>query len=63
MYFSAEILKTTRRRNAMTTRDLALIMGIHYQQIVRWENGCNPSSKSIKKLAAAFGVDVGYFFK
>lgn len=59
-----ERLKLTRTQKGMSQTDLAKIIGIHYNQIGRYEQGTSrPTAANISKLAEALDVSADYLFK
>lgn len=60
MEFS-ERLKELRKKANLTQTDLANLLGIKYQNILRWENGSVKTGKNnLEKLAKIFNVSISY---
>jgi transcriptional regulator with XRE-family HTH domain len=58
------ILKHLRESNGYSQEELARVIGISRQTIIKYENGsCKPSRASIQKLAKLFGVDYSCFME
>lgn len=63
MSFQGWKLRELRRRKALTLRDLAAEAGIGFDTVWAAENGANePRPSTVRKLAAALGVEPETFF-
>ena len=55
---SGQLIKKFRERAGMTQRDLGEKLGIAPQTIAQWETNLrNPKVSTLKKIAAALGID------
>ena len=52
-------LRAIRERKALTQDELAELAGVSRQTVVKIEGGLEPRAPTIRKLAAALGVDPG----
>jgi len=57
-------IKELRIKNNLSLRDLAVLTGMSYSYLNLLEEGkrCNPSYKTIEKIATALKVDPSIFF-
>lgn len=52
-------LKEARKRAGLTAKDVALAMGVTFQNVYNWENGSYlPSSKKLPEIAKLYGCTV-----
>lgn len=55
---TGELIKQARQNSNMTQKELAEKVGVSYQMIQAWENNRrNPKTETLKKIAAALGVE------
>lgn len=52
-------LKEMRKRAGLTAKDVALAMGVCFQNVYNWENGSYlPETAKLRDLARLYGVTV-----
>lgn len=52
-------LKQLRKQAGLTAKDVALSMGVSFQNVYNWENGSYlPESKKLRQLAELYGCTV-----
>ena len=52
-------LKEMRKRAGLTARDVALAMGVSFQNVYNWENGSYlPPTKRLPEIAKLYGCTV-----
>jgi transcriptional regulator with XRE-family HTH domain len=58
-----KLLRARRRLLGLTQQQLALVVGVRFQQIQKYECGANRISASrLWRLAEVLGVAIGYFY-
>lgn len=59
-----EVIKTIRKENKLTQKDLADRLGVTFQAVSKWENGKNlPDIAIIKRIAEEFSIDLSMLFE
>ena len=54
-----EFIKKLRKDNQLTQREFALLFGVTYQAVSKWENGLNiPDIAILKEISDKFNVDI-----
>ena len=59
----AEKLYKLRTIKGYTQREFAKICSIGYSSLCKYELGCNPNIKNLKKISNALNINVDYFLK
>lgn len=63
MALLSENIKTLRKQNDMTQKDLADFLGVHVSSVCKYESGAAiPTSEAITRLAKFFGVSTDYLY-
>lgn len=61
-YFNSALMRGMRRRKKLTLKQLGEELGVHEQQIHRWETGkAAPTKTNIENLGRYFGLDWSLF--
>ena len=59
----ARNINTARTQSHMSQRKLALEVGVHFNQVCRWESGKSaPELEKLEEVAKVFGRDPAWFF-
>ena len=63
MALLSENIKTLRKQNNMTQKDLADFLGVHVSSVCKYESGAAmPTPEAITRLAKFFGVSTDYLY-
>ena len=58
----AEKIYKFRMVNGLSREAFAKQIKVHHTAVQNWEGGVNvPAERSLKKICAAFGIDISYF--